>query len=94
MRTKTFINWLKEKNKAVLKNLKDEFEELWGKFCDEMQNSKELCLKYRDVNEIYMKVLADKRQRELEAKRLAAAKILTFYFRQYLDRKKGITRNE
>ncbi|GFW26232.1 uncharacterized protein TNCV_4422791 [Trichonephila clavipes] len=94
MRTKTFINWIKEKNKTMLKNFKDEFEDLWGKFSDEMQNSKDLCIQYRDINEIYIKVLADKRQKELEAKRLAAAKILTFYFRQYLDRKKGHKRNE
>ncbi|GFS50011.1 uncharacterized protein TNIN_110791, partial [Trichonephila inaurata madagascariensis] len=94
MRTKTFINWIKEKNKTMLKNFKDEFEDLWGKFSDEMQSSKEICLKYRDINEIYIKVLADKRQKELEAKRLAAARVLTFYFRQYLDRKKGNKRSE
>ncbi|GBM81184.1 hypothetical protein AVEN_35493-1 [Araneus ventricosus] len=93
MQTKVFINWLKEKNRRKLKSLQEELDELWNKFKEEMQQSEELCMKYKEVNEICTQILTEKRRKEYVKKRLAATIKLQKHIRRFLARKKEETAN-
>ncbi|GIY83828.1 uncharacterized protein CDAR_576821 [Caerostris darwini] len=88
METKAFLNWLKDKDRSTMKKIQDNLDNLWNSFKDEMQNSEELCAKYKYVDAEYVRILKEKRLRENEKKKLGATIILQRHFRRFLEAKR------
>ncbi|KAG8176931.1 hypothetical protein JTE90_018714 [Oedothorax gibbosus] len=88
MKMKYFSEWVKSQYEIKIRYFDDKLDKLWKEFKQEMQECRELCKKYKVLDPVYVKILDEQREKQIqnEKKRNEAAATIQAHIRGFLVR--------